>query len=380
MGISIIDEMSNLYSFIHEYDSNTSSYLVDTLTSFIKSLMIEKKGQNEIKDELIIIKSFYCIISWIMSDTTIHWLISNPNSLKILLEVIEIGLSGTRFIPELKQETLRKTNKPGESSNDLKVPLTVEAKKKELAKSPSAPKVVYYYPTEKIREAANYAYINIANRIDSFPNPCGPSNLSSLQTEVDILSSLELSSEYLSCFIYNRTLLSIIRNPRIKGGSTNVTFILRDETGRYVWNSQLVYNQIKFTEPPNEDLELEPIIPLEVDPVDENLLNSLSSFLGPKDKNIQNAFLKASSDLLLNEKKLLESKNYGRAVDIKLNRTEEDVKDDKLDSTNSRLFLSCLGINSIENYDELFTVQRFNDPQSRFNYLQNFANLDKTKE
>jgi len=171
----------------------------------------------------------------------------------------------------------------------------------------------------------------------------------------------------------------VIRHPK-QNGKVKVTLILRDETGRYVWNSELIYNELKFSEPPNNDIIVEPLPPRPSEEVDENLLNSLGAFLGPKEKNIVNAFIKATADLVASEDKLLIAKKFGLDIDISLKRTPPIVFDDKLDPTSSRLLLSHLGISALNNYDELFSVQRFNDPLSRFNYLQNFANLDKTRE
>lgn len=45
-----------------------------------------------------------------------------------------------------------------------------------------------------------------------------------------------------------------------------------------------------------------------------------------------------------------------------------------------RLILAHLGILSVENYEDLFEVQKFNDPDHKFNYLQNFNVLDKSRE
>ena len=67
-------------------------------------------------------------------------------------------------------------------------------------------------------------------------------------------------------------------------------------------------------------------------------------------------------------------------MDVSLKRPEPLVIDDNLDPTASRLMLSHLGLLSLENFDELMMVQKFNDPDRKFNYLQNFAVLDKSKE
>lgn len=71
---------------------------------------------------------------------------------------------------------------------------------------------------------------------------------------------------------------------------------------------------------------------------------------------------------------------YRRNVDIAIHRPGPLAVDDSLDLTASRLLLAHLGILSLKSFDDLLAVQRFNEPDRKFNYLQNFSVLDKTKE
>jgi hypothetical protein len=48
--------------------------------------------------------------------------------------------------------------------------------------------------------------------------------------------------------------------------------------------------------------------------------------------------------------------------------------------TATRLFLTHFGLNSIVNYEDFLAVQKFADADHKFNYLQNFNVLDKTRE
>lgn len=72
--------------------------------------------------------------------------------------------------------------------------------------------------------------------------------------------------------------------------------------------------------------------------------------------------------------------NNRRNLNVAIKRTEPLTFDDNSDMTAARLFLSHMSFLRPINYDELFAVQKFHDPDHKFNYLQNFSVLDKTRE
>jgi hypothetical protein len=58
--------------------------------------------------------------------------------------------------------------------------------------------------------------------------------------EADLLTHSKLTSKNITCFLFNKTLMSVIREPR-SYGRIAVTIILRDLSGKFVWNANLNY-------------------------------------------------------------------------------------------------------------------------------------------
>jgi hypothetical protein len=116
-----------------------------------------------------------------------------------------------------------------------------------------------------------FTLLNLINQIDNFPTPLGPSSIVALPTEKDILESLKLPPSHCRCYIYDHTIISVIRHARKPGNSSilftskpqftfsldepnKITLVIRDETGRYVWDATLNYNQqLKYQEPDSQD-------------------------------------------------------------------------------------------------------------------------------
>lgn len=91
------------------------------------------------------------------------------------------------------------------------------------------------------------------HRIDQFPTPSvGPFSVSSIPNEVEILEKYGLTPDHISVYIYDRTLLSLIRHKRVDN-KMKVTVVLRDESGRYVYNAELNYNAFSFNAPTETD-------------------------------------------------------------------------------------------------------------------------------
>lgn len=91
-----------------------------------------------------------------------------------------------------------------------------------------------------------------------------------------------------------------------------VTLIMRDETGRYAWESEINYNPTPCIEPSDEDkLSTEQREPLAPEDPDDALLGTLSGFLKEAEKKIQDKVNKQQLQLIANEKKLLELRKFG---------------------------------------------------------------------
>jgi hypothetical protein len=93
-ALGILSELTNIFQFIRQYNKDTAPQLVHMLAAFIEASMEEKKGQN--LPEALIVKSFYCILDWIMADWQEQWFLQNPVCMKTLLKTIEIAATGAR--------------------------------------------------------------------------------------------------------------------------------------------------------------------------------------------------------------------------------------------------------------------------------------------
>jgi len=370
--LNILSELSVLYSFVSEYNGETSGYLVSTLSRYIESLMEEKKGVQ--LQESVVVNSYNTILDWIMSDTKYQWIISNPICLRTVFEIVEIGLTGARYAPTVAAvETA--VNKRRTLLN-----VTADSKDEDKRKTIIAKKN-YFQPTERVKEAANFILMNILYHVDSFPTPLGPSRISTLVSEKEVLEANKLSSNHVTCFAYDHTLITVIRHSREKGTKIKATIILRDESGKYAWESELNYSPTPFTQLPDDDkLSREEKKKHPIDEVDEGLLGTLSGFLNDQEKRIHDKVLKLTDTVVNNQNRVLNAKKFGLNVDVAVRRPVSQIPDDSLDPTSARLFLSHLGITSLDMFEDLIPLQKFNDPDHKFNYLQNFTVLDKTKE
>jgi len=372
-ALNVISELSRIFNFINSHNKQICVNVVHTLSNYIENSMVEDKKQ--VFPEALIIKSFYAILDWIMCDTKDQWLISTPTSMKEILRVCEICITGNRYSPQpIPTDSLKDPNK----RKTLSVPkLDISG-----ALGQKASPVPYYIPpTDKIKNAASFVFMNILNRLDTFPMyGVGPHSVSSLRNEIDILEANQLSPSQISCFVYNHTLISLIRHHR-KGNALKVSIIMRDDSGRYAWDAELNYNasipaipsdEDKISEPEEKNLEVEE---------DEGLLSSLEEPLNAEDKKQYNKIYNFASSLLSKEVELLKLNGYGRNVDCSVSRTlPPDFFDDNEDFTPTRLLVNHLGIGNLMNYENFLAVQKFNSPESKFNYTQNFNLIDKNKE
>jgi hypothetical protein len=61
-ALSVLSELTHVFSFVKSYNKETAPQLVRNLSSFIESSMEEKKAQ--VFPETLIVKSLYCILDW----------------------------------------------------------------------------------------------------------------------------------------------------------------------------------------------------------------------------------------------------------------------------------------------------------------------------
>nr|XP_054758324.1 ral GTPase-activating protein subunit beta-like isoform X2 [Lytechinus pictus] len=167
----------------------------------------------------IIVAAFNCLTVWVVEHS---YLLKDRETLQIVLEVVELGISGTKSQPKASIPAVLKQAK------ELKPTST------------------------RVKNAAQGVLSCILNQLGSFPAPCGPSTVVSLLDENSLLKYVDLpNSEVKPTFKYfvvdNTILLAMLEEPLkfTKEVLPTVTVIIRGPTGRHVWTFQLRHSSRK---------------------------------------------------------------------------------------------------------------------------------------
>ncbi|XP_058125156.1 ral GTPase-activating protein subunit beta isoform X3 [Anopheles coustani] len=168
-----------------------------------------------------IVAAFQCTSAWLMNHP---YLLQDKECLTIVLEVVELGISGSKSI-----------GKPGE-------PVKYKGEK-ELKPA-----------SMRVRDAAENMLTMILEQIDYFPNECGKQSLSSLLDEVVLAKHSNTSGENvgelpqeqaIKKFKYfvteNSTVLALFEEPlgNDQDPQPTVTILIRGPFGRHAWTMQL---------------------------------------------------------------------------------------------------------------------------------------------
>ncbi|XP_029720314.2 ral GTPase-activating protein subunit beta isoform X2 [Aedes albopictus] len=168
-----------------------------------------------------IVAAFQCTSSWLMHHP---YLLQDKECLTTVLEVVELGISGSKSV-----------GKPGEP---------VKHKDEKELKPASM----------RVRDAAENLLTLILEQIDYFPNECGKQSLSSLLDEVVLAKHSNTNGEDTSeinqeqairKFKYfvteNSTILALFEEPlgNDQDPQPTVTILIRGPFGRHAWTMQL---------------------------------------------------------------------------------------------------------------------------------------------
>ncbi|XP_052897942.1 ral GTPase-activating protein subunit beta isoform X2 [Anopheles moucheti] len=168
-----------------------------------------------------IVAAFQCTSAWLMNHP---YLLQDKECLTIVLEVVELGISGSKSV-----------GKPGEP---------VKHKDEKELKPASM----------RVRDAAENMLTMILEQIDYFPNECGKQSLSSLLDEVVLAKHSNTSGEHvgelpqeqaIKKFKYfvteNSTVLALFEEPlgNDQDPQPTVTILIRGPFGRHAWTMQL---------------------------------------------------------------------------------------------------------------------------------------------
>ncbi|XP_073825990.1 ral GTPase-activating protein subunit beta isoform X11 [Musca autumnalis] len=169
-----------------------------------------------------IVAAFQCTSAWLMQHP---YLLQDKDCLQTVLEVVELGISGTKSI-----------GKPGD------IPKFKDEKELKPA-------------SMRVRDAAEALLTIILEQVGYFPSECGPESISSLLDEValmkhcnslDAANGSSISTEQaISKFKYfvteNSTILALLEEPlgNDQDPQPTVTLLIRGPFGRHAWTMQL---------------------------------------------------------------------------------------------------------------------------------------------
>eukprot|EP01087_Luapelamoeba_hula_P015236 TRINITY_DN4524_c0_g2_i1.p1 TRINITY_DN4524_c0_g2~~TRINITY_DN4524_c0_g2_i1.p1 ORF type:complete len:1123 (+),score=198.44 TRINITY_DN4524_c0_g2_i1:406-3774(+) len=310
-------------------NASMDATVVTSLCKFFELLTNTGCAPAAPSDELIIL-CLKCIESWVMKG---KWIFENPGCLKLVLGVLD--------------------------------KCRVEVKG-------------FHSPSDKIKEAASAFLLLMLNQHGQFPPPIGPSNISALPSETELLTYKKDPSKYVACYMFDKTLLTLIRHPRTEG-DTSVTLVVRDLTGRYIWNGVMNYfpsevvipAAITSPEPTQDRLAAQPA-PAEID-----YAPSLVKFLEDPSLKQHNQLLQLCKKRIQDEAGYLRKTNFGHCNN-QAKPPERPAIDEDLDSTPFRLFLSHTGMLALGNRPMFHLLQA--DSSKNFNYVSAFNNIDQARE
>uniref|UniRef100_A0A8D8UV98 Ral GTPase-activating protein subunit beta n=2 Tax=Cacopsylla melanoneura TaxID=428564 RepID=A0A8D8UV98_9HEMI len=204
---------------IREADSVECKRAVKWLCDYI-TYQCWRPPQAHSKDlHSTIVAAFQCAIDWLVGHP---YLLQDKDCLATVMEVVELGISGTKS-----------QSKPGEP---LKMKDEKELKPASL----------------RVRDAAEALLTLILEQVGYFPSVCGPESLSCLLDEISLVKlcnswpggqiSLEKAVPKFRYFVLeNATLLALLEEPlgNDQDPQPSVTLLIRNSFGRLAWTLQL---------------------------------------------------------------------------------------------------------------------------------------------
>eukprot|EP01119_Soliformovum_irregulare_P007802 TRINITY_DN2029_c0_g1_i3.p1 TRINITY_DN2029_c0_g1~~TRINITY_DN2029_c0_g1_i3.p1 ORF type:complete len:422 (-),score=153.66 TRINITY_DN2029_c0_g1_i3:10-1275(-) len=205
-------------------------------------------------------------------------------------------------------------------------------------------------------------------------------------SEEDILESMQLKPQNLAVYIFDQTIISVIRHATKEAKIPKVTIVLRDLTGKYIWTSQLRYpapaldiEETHIPKDPKYDLKPPKSNP-ELSEEDKKFLMQIMELLEPAEKRRHDIIFEKAKQRESEENSLLQSKNYGLGDNIVAKRPRfPPIDQSGFAVSPNRLWLTHLGFLSLVNHQRFSVVQPFN-AAAPFNYVHNFKILDQTRE
>ncbi|XP_056022408.1 ral GTPase-activating protein subunit beta-like isoform X3 [Ostrea edulis] len=181
-----------------------------------------------------IVAAFRCLMLWLVEHSR---LLYDKECLHVVLEVVELGISGSKSQkPEIQSVQLKETKIAPSVQNRASDPPRY---KQDKQRQPAS---------KRVQEAAEGLLTCIIQHVGAFPPPCGPESLFSLLDEKSLLKYTKGNSslpEHGSPFRYfvleNSIVIGLLEQPlgNIEDPLPTVTALIRGPFGRHAWVMQL---------------------------------------------------------------------------------------------------------------------------------------------
>eukprot|EP01105_Mastigella_eilhardi_P013843 TRINITY_DN3158_c0_g1_i1.p1 TRINITY_DN3158_c0_g1~~TRINITY_DN3158_c0_g1_i1.p1 ORF type:complete len:1086 (-),score=189.19 TRINITY_DN3158_c0_g1_i1:690-3947(-) len=292
-GIRVVTDLSGLYTNI-EKNEEFALRLVCNLCDLVKD-KLSKYQPGAKDDERLISDCYRCILHWLMVPD--QWVYRHLNCLSTVLETAHAGI----------------TQKAGAKKPE-------KDKKELLSDSDSA--VLF-------KDAALSTLLFLNNHLGSYPTAAGAERVSSIITEEMLLpkDGKAPTSQFVRLFgLEEGLLLCIVDVPSLMEGGLTSTCIVRDRTGKYVWQSRLQYlpyseqGQHAVRVPDDPNLHALASHPFKSDWFDTSMLTDegmqdLYAFLSSEDNN---TIIRMVHDTVNSQTQYLAGAAFGLDIDVKL--------------------------------------------------------------
>ncbi|EFC50362.1 rap/ran GTPase-activating protein [Naegleria gruberi] len=228
-----LSSLTNLYPKLAEAEPMISREIVFQLSTIIP-MQVALLKQNQTSAKLIE-ETFYSMADWVMCGPSV--IISNKESITKVIFAIDQGLNIVKHV-----------GVPGGVSAGVESPTaTVNPRASTTGQAITSSSTSFSKDDiENIKISAEFVVSHLMNHVSHFPITNNNAALTAtLSEESQCLDDLEPeNSNYVRFYIYdNQFIISLIEQPNEKGGP-GVTMIMRDLTGKYSWDSRVLYGEV----------------------------------------------------------------------------------------------------------------------------------------
>jgi len=226
-----LSTLTQLHAKMAEAEPMISREIVFQLSTIIP-MQVALLKQNQTSAKLIE-ETFYSMCDWIMCGPFV--ILSNKESITKVIFAIDQGLNIIKHVgvPGGVSQGVESSPPPTNNRHSV-VPASAQSSagftKDDI---------------ENIKISAEYVLSHLMNHVSHFPTTSENAALTSILSEdTECFDDLEPeNSNYVRFYIYdNQYVISLIEQPNERGGP-GVTMIMRDLTGKYSWDSRVLYGE-----------------------------------------------------------------------------------------------------------------------------------------